>query len=178
MSTFFWSVLSSVVAALIIFFFRSYFIFLVNILFFKSYPEVNGKYYCYTYGLKESSALLDLFNDKFPSDDSLLKLLESYDHGNKHIFISIKQFVNLVFGEVYFEEDGKKKIIEKITGKVRFDKTLILQSKSREKKDINVYLLNLATGNNLIKGARISLCGDCQDVNPGYVIFKRVGVDF
>ena len=176
---------SSIVATIIIYLFRFNFGFIVNLFFFKIYPDISGDYNCYSYDVTAISkseakncnpkdSLIKKSGDQKPANQELLKWLKS-KKGKVHAIMRIKQFANMIKGEVFLIEGNKVKDFEKINGKITPNRVLVLNSEIKDEKHHNfgTYLLNLTNDLSIIKGTRSGLCMECGDATSDYVVLEK-----
>lgn len=184
-------VISSLTATVLMYLFRYQIGFLVNFLFSKVYPNVNGEYRIYQYEFSSSNEdehlpeediddeLTENENQTLSnnaSDRELLEWLKDLENENDEIYkIELRQFANSVKGEVFSITNGKRKTLEKVQGRITPSRVLMLNSETKDKDHHNfgTYLLTIKNDTRILKGAKSGLCISCGDATSDYIILEK-----
>jgi len=183
-------VISSLVAAGLIYLFRYNLGFLLNLIFCKLYPNISGEYKYYIYKnvvISESEAKKIKKQNKTkqnelliepgtkPNNKQLVAWLEKCKKNEQYTTMKLKQFANRISGEVYVSNKGAIKHIEKIYGKITPSRILVLNSENidSEHHNFGTYLLNLTNDLNIIKGMRSGLCVNCGDATSDPIMLVK-----
>ena len=184
LTSFILGVASSIVASIIIYSLRFNLGFIINLVFYRLYPNVSGEYRYYVYDRiriskneakqdENKDGLIKKSGDK-PTNQELLKWLKSKNN-KPHILMKLKQFANKVSGEIYYIHKDSIKYVEKIYGKITPSRVLVLNSEAidAEHHNFGTYLLNLTNDISIIKGTRSGLCIECGDATSDYILLEK-----
>ena len=184
-------VISSLTAAFLIYFFRYQIGFIINILFSKVYPNVNGEYRIYQYDYSSSKENKYVHEEESDgesgnqvsrtlstdaSDHQLLEWLKEAEKiSDEYYKIRLKQFANRVKGEVFSITNGKQKTIEKVHGRITPSRVLLLNSETKDEVHHNfgTYLLTIKNDTRMLKGTNSNLCISCGDATSGYMLLEK-----
>lgn len=185
-------VISSLTATVLIYLFRYQLGFLINFLFAKVYPNVSGEYRIYQYDYSSPNEDEYIPEDHEDTDDSqedekqtlstdasdhqLLDWLKELEKDNEDIYkIELSQFANRVKGEVFSIVKGKRKILEKVQGRITPSRVLMLNSETEDEDHHNfgTYLLTIKNDTRILKGTNSALCISCGDATSGYMILEK-----
>lgn len=187
MNDFILGVVSSLVATFIIFIFRHQVGYLINILFFKVYPNLSGEYNVYVYNIESDNEIdyededeeIDL-EQPVPSisnssNSNLLQYLKETD-AEPFMKATVKQFAYKLEGSITTIEKGQIIDNEKFKGRVTPSRVVLLNTETvtPEHHNFGTYLLRLTPNNKVMKGSRNYLCTECGDVGNSYVMFEKI----
>ena len=187
MNEFLLGVVSSLVATFLIFIFRHQVGYLINILFFKVYPNLSGEYNVYVYdyasddelefedGEEEGVLVPPTHPMSNSSNSDLLQYLKETDV-EPFMKATIKQFAYKLEGSITSIEKGQIIDNEKFKGRVTPSRVVLLNTETitPEHHNFGTYLLRLTPNNKVMKGSRNYLCTECGDVGNSFVMFEKI----
>ncbi|MFZ5551617.1 MAG: hypothetical protein ACOZCO_00770 [Bacteroidota bacterium] len=190
MNDFILGVLSSLVATLLIYLFRYQLGYIINLIFFKVYPNISGEYKVYIYEWNNDSIEENNENNiesDYPNDEQFV--LPTTQSSNEDILnylrktdcepfvkATINQFAYKIRGEITTVNKGQVIDIEKFKGRITPSRVVLLNTETvtPDHHNFGTYLLRLTPANNVIKGAKNYLCIECGDVGTSYVLFEKI----
>jgi asparagine synthetase B (glutamine-hydrolysing) len=182
--SFFLGIVASLTSTVLLYYFRYAFGYLINLLFFKVYPKVEGEYTVYQYKYEKSKDNQNL-NDEIIADDrkklkpharnqEIIEFLKQKER-KSYLKLKISQFAYKITGEIYVLHQGEIKVKEKLVGRVTPSRVMILNSETKDKDHHNfgTYLLNITPDSNIIRGTRNVLCINCGNAIAVYIILEK-----
>jgi hypothetical protein len=186
MLNFITGICSSILATIILYFFRYQIGGLLNIILFKIFPKVSGKYTMIPVSIEKSEKddnpeVIEKTKDgfKFPISTSPREMIEEYNKNSpnsKNRVLVLKQFANRLKGEIILPTKGGIKEIEKVTGKITPSRILLLFSESKDEDHHNfcTYLITLKNDKKYFQGCRSTLCLKCGNAYSHYLLFEKI----
>lgn len=198
MTNFILGVLSSIVATGILYGFRYQIGPVINFIFFKVFPKVEGDYLVIPYdNSSDSDEESESYEYEAENDETMVisqsshETLEAPNGRNfSEVFsflqktdpdpsviiqAKIKQFANKVWGEMITTQNGKQVEITKFKGVVKPSRVLILTSEDKTEghHDFGTMLLNLSQDSRYLNGTRTYLCATCANAGGDHIIFEK-----
>nr|WP_320020900.1 hypothetical protein [uncultured Draconibacterium sp.] len=191
MNNFLLGVVSSSVAALLIYVFRYYIGFILNFVFYKAYPNISGDYLMYSYEQTNEGEIEPSYSDEFDdyydedeieplysgaTNEGLLEYLKEYSDSSAYVKMKIKQFAFKIKGEIITVKNGIIIEKEEFVGKILPSRiaTVSTETTSEEHHNFGTYLLTLTNNNKIIKGIRTFLCVSCGDAASDNIILEKI----
>jgi hypothetical protein len=164
---------------------------IINFIFLKVYPKIEGEYHVYPYdyvtnsdeeaggqmvvGIEETESEIDLPNARDSQELAEYLKTTKTDHSINRT-ATIKQFANRVWGEMRTLENGTVTETIHFKGVVKPSRVVILNSEdvTEGHHDFGTMLLNISQSSKYLNGCRTYLCAICSSAGSDNVIFEKI----